>query len=98
MVRRLREMNIRCACEPRGTFYCWASVEQLPEPLCNAKDFFQEGLIHKVMTVPGVFFDVNPGKRRRTSKFDSWVRFSFGPSEENVNIGSGKAPDCVARG
>ncbi|MCB9617408.1 MAG: pyridoxal phosphate-dependent aminotransferase, partial [Sandaracinus sp.] len=33
-------------------------------------------------TVPGHFFDVNPGKRRmgRPSRFRHHVRFSFGPS------------------
>jgi hypothetical protein len=40
------------------------------------------------MTVPGVFFDVNPGKRRRNiSNYKSWVRFSFGPPEENIRLG-----------
>jgi N-succinyldiaminopimelate aminotransferase len=34
-----------------------------------------------VITVPGEFFDVNPGKRRggRPSRFRDHVRFSFGP-------------------
>ena len=27
--------------------------------------FFRAALDHKVITVPGEFFDVNPGKRRR---------------------------------
>jgi hypothetical protein len=37
---------------------------------------------------PSVFFDVNPGKRRRgPSPLCSWVRFSFGPTEENVRLG-----------
>ena len=34
-----------------------------------------------MITVPGEFFDVNPGKRRlgRASRFRDHVRFSFGP-------------------
>jgi N-succinyldiaminopimelate aminotransferase len=88
MVNRLKEMGIRFAREPQGTFYCWASIKDLPPPLNDAEAFFYEGLKHKVMTVPGVFFDVNPGKRRRTaSSFKSWVRFSFGPPEDNVREG-----------
>lgn len=85
MVRRLTEMGIECSFEPEGTFYCWASVKNLPAPLNDGEAFLHEGLKHKVMTVPGVFFDVNPGKRRRIiSNFKSWVRFSFGPTEDNV--------------
>jgi aspartate/methionine/tyrosine aminotransferase len=88
MVNRLKDMGIRCAQEPQGTFYCWASIKDLPAPLNNAEAFFYEGLKHKVMTVPGAFFDVNPGKRRPTaSSFNSWVRFSFGPPEDNVREG-----------
>jgi aspartate/methionine/tyrosine aminotransferase len=88
MVNRLAEMGIRCAREPQGTFYCWASIKDLPGSLNDAENFFFEGLKHKVMTVPGVFFDVNPGKRRQAaSSFKSWVRFSFGPPEDNVREG-----------
>jgi aspartate/methionine/tyrosine aminotransferase len=46
--------------------------------------FFRAALERKVITVPGQFFDVNPGKRRagRASRFSRHLRFSFGPSEE----------------
>ena len=88
MVNRLADMGIRCAREPQGTFYCWASIKDLLPPLNDAEAFFYEGLKHKVMTVPGAFFDVNPGKRRPSaSSFKSWVRFSFGPPEDNVREG-----------
>jgi N-succinyldiaminopimelate aminotransferase len=44
-------------------------------------------LAHQVITVPGEFFDVNPGKRRRGhgSRFSSYVRFSFGPSMDVID-------------
>jgi hypothetical protein len=44
--------------------------------------FFRAALAEKVITVPGEFFDVNPGKRRagRPSRFRQHVRLSFGPS------------------
>src|SRR6266567_7478701 len=88
MVNKLKDMGIRCAREPEGTFYCWASIKDLPPPLSDAESFFYEGLKRKVMTVPGGFFDVNPGKRRpNAGSFKSWVRFSFGPPEDNVREG-----------
>lgn len=88
MLKRLKEMGIKCPIDCESTFYIWGSIEDLPEPLNDGMAFFHEGLKHKVMTVPGVFFDVNPGKRRKNiSNFKNWVRFSFGPSEENVKLG-----------
>jgi hypothetical protein len=96
MVSRLAEMGIRCAREPQGTFYCWASIKDLPPPLNDAEAFFFEGLKHKVMTVPGAFFDVNPGKLRPThSPFKSWVRFSFGPPEDNVREGLNRLEQMI---
>jgi N-succinyldiaminopimelate aminotransferase len=41
-----------------------------------------------VLTVPGSFFDVNPGKRRRgASPYREWMRFSFGPPRDNLQLG-----------
>ncbi len=88
MTERLKAMGIRFACEPTSTFYCWASLDQLPEPFSDAMTFFRRALEHKVMTVPGEFFDVNPGKRRRRpSPYRQWMRFSFGPPEDNMVMG-----------
>ncbi len=39
------------------------------------------------MTVPGGFFDVNPGGTRTDSPFRHWMRFSFGPPIDNVDLG-----------
>ena len=43
-------------------------------------------LERQVITVPGEFFDVNPGKRRArsSSRFRSYVRFSFGPAMDTL--------------
>lgn len=88
MTARLREMGIRCAMEPRGTFYCWASIAGLEPPFDDATVFFRRALERKVMTVPGEFFDVNPGKRRPgPSPYRQWMRFSFGPPMDNVEMG-----------
>ncbi len=88
MLDALRSMNIRCEHEPGGTFYVWASIDALPAPLNDADVFFRRALERKVLTVPGRFFDVNPGGLRpEQEEYKSWVRFSFGPPEDNVRLG-----------
>jgi hypothetical protein len=80
---------VRLERPPQGTFYCWGSVADLPGELSSGMGFFRAALGRKIITVPGVFFDVNPGKRRtaRVSRFRSHVRFSFGPSDASVRQG-----------
>jgi aspartate/methionine/tyrosine aminotransferase len=89
MVSRLRALGVRFEGDPEGTFYAWGSVAGLPTPLDTGMGFFRAALEQKVITVPGEFFDVNPGKRRtsRGSRFKSHVRFSFGPAEESIAAG-----------
>lgn len=88
MVNSLKEMGIVPFPEPKGTFYAWADISQLPEPLNQADSFFRHALEEKVMTVPGYFFDINPGqKRNQDSPFNQWIRFSFGPAEDNMKMG-----------
>ncbi|MBI4349369.1 MAG: aminotransferase class I/II-fold pyridoxal phosphate-dependent enzyme [Elusimicrobia bacterium] len=89
MAARLTELGVRLDGPPQGTFYCWGSVAGLPAPLNTGMGFFRAGLDAKVITVPGEFFDVNPGKRRaaRGSRFRGHVRFSFGPPEAVVRAG-----------
>ena len=68
--------------DPRST------IRDLPAPFDDAEVFFRRALEHRVMTVPGVFFDINPGKERPApSPYGQWVRFSFGPPYENVTMG-----------
>jgi aspartate/methionine/tyrosine aminotransferase len=82
MHSRLERMGVRFDRVPDGTFYLWGNVSALPAPLSDGMGFFRAALDQKVITVPGEFFDVNPGKRRagRASRFKSYVRFSFGPA------------------
>ena len=88
LVERLKSMGLTFAREPESTFYGWASLARLPAPLDDAMSFFHRALERKVMTVPGAFFDVNPGKRRRgESPYRQWTRFSFGPPMENLAMG-----------
>jgi aspartate/methionine/tyrosine aminotransferase len=86
MIDRLRKMGIVVDVEPEGTFYVWGSAAELPPSIADGQAFFRAALQEKVITVPGEFFDVNPGKRRagRPSRFRNHLRFSFGPSEEVV--------------
>ena len=69
-----------------------------PAPLDTGMGFFRAALERKVITVPGEFFDVNPGKRRtmRASRFRSHVRFSFGPAEDSVNGGLERLAAMIA--
>lgn len=88
MIERLERMGVRFAKKSESTFYVWGSLEALPAPLNDAMTFFWRALDSKVMTVPGEFFDVNPGKRRRgTSPYRQWMRFSFGPPMDNMKLG-----------
>jgi aspartate/methionine/tyrosine aminotransferase len=99
MVRRLADMGMTFAAKPRSTFYCWASLRGLPEPFDDAMAFFRRALEHKVMTVPGAFFDVNPGKRRRgESEYRQWMRFSFGPPMENLRMGLTRLEEMLRKG
>jgi aspartate/methionine/tyrosine aminotransferase len=88
MVERLERMGVRFAARPTSTFYAWGCLDRLPPPFDDAMTFFRRALEQKVMTVPGEFFDVNPGKRRRAeSPYKRWMRFSFGPPIDNVRMG-----------
>ncbi len=79
MLQHLKEIGVLFPRDPEGTFYCWGSVEKLPPPLNHGFQFFREALKEQVITVPGEFFDVNPGKQRKDPpRLHSYVRFSFG--------------------
>ena len=77
----LRDVGFDVDVPPEGTFYVWASARHLPPGLNDGMSFFSAALEQKVITVPGEFFDVDPGKRRgvRPSRFRKHLRFSFGP-------------------
>lgn len=87
VLQRLREMGITVTHEPEGSFYIWANLSNLPESINTGLSFFEAGLQEKVITVPGEFFDVNPGKRRRSKRFSNYTRISFGPEMAKVEQG-----------
>jgi len=87
ILQRLKALGIGIDVEPGGTFYVWANLANLPEPLNDGLRFFQEGLKEKVITVPGIFFDVNPDRRRSLRRYQNYCRISFGPEMERLEIG-----------
>jgi aspartate/methionine/tyrosine aminotransferase len=84
---RLKQMDIGVDAEPEGTFYIWANLSNLPPPLNNGMSFFKEGLKEKVITVPGIFFDVNPDNRRANARYQNYCRVSFGPEMKKLTTG-----------
>lgn len=96
MLDSLRSMGIKCEHEPSGTFYVWADMGDLPKPFNDADKFFRAALTKKVLTVPGRFFDVNPGGGRPPMKeLKKWVRFSFGPPEAKVRMGLERLEEMI---
>ena len=89
VLSRLTPLGVKIDSVPNGTFYIWANVIDLPPPLNNGMSFFESALEHKVIVVPGIFFDVNPGKRRElfNSPFHHYIRISYGPSMETLKLG-----------
>lgn len=87
MLERLKNMGIEVEIEPRGTFYVWANLSKLPKSLRDGFKFFEQGLEEQVITVPGVFFDVNPENRRSHARFKQYARISFGPEMEQIEKG-----------
>lgn len=99
MLSRLERMGVRFDRVPDGTFYAWGNVSSLPPPLNDGMGLFRAGLTKKIITVPGEFFDVNPGKRRhgRASRFRDYVRFSFGPSMDVLDTALDRLDALVAQ-
>ncbi|KAL0264669.1 hypothetical protein SLS55_000620 [Diplodia seriata] len=91
VIGRLREMGFKIPNEdvPNSTFYLWLDLSSLPGSINDGLNFFSECLNEKVIVVPGIFFDLNPSKRR--DLFDSpchhFVRLSYGPRMETLKMG-----------
>jgi aspartate/methionine/tyrosine aminotransferase len=84
---------------PQSTFYIWLDLSALPAGLNDGLNFFQKCLTEKVIVVPGIFFDLNPAKRR--DLFDSpchhFVRLSYGPKMETLKMGMDAIERIVQR-
>lgn len=87
-IDRLSALGIEFPGNPEGTFYAWGCVKKLPAPLNDGEGFMREAFKHRVLTVPGEYFDVNPHRRRTgRSPLSGFVRFSFGPPRANLEAG-----------
>lgn len=95
----LEELGVQVDLRPQGTFYIWGDLTQLGPELSDGMGFFRKALEHKVIVVPGEFFDVNPGKRRpgRTGRYRQHARFSFGPDMANVSRGLAHLQEMLSR-
>ncbi|MFW7379628.1 MAG: pyridoxal phosphate-dependent aminotransferase [Oligoflexus sp.] len=98
MTERLLQMGFEIPGKPQGGFYCFVSLAKLPESLQDGMSFFERSIEEKVICVPGEFFDVNPGKRRShiPSRLKGFVRFSFGPSMEEMCLGLDRLENMLA--
>ncbi|HET9621905.1 MAG TPA: pyridoxal phosphate-dependent aminotransferase [Kofleriaceae bacterium] len=98
MLNGLRDLGLTVDLPPEGTFYVWASTEHLPPSIRDGMAFFRAALDRKVITVPGEFFDVDPGNRRghRASRFRHHLRFSFGPQLARLELALDRLKDMVA--
>jgi len=96
VLERLQQLGVKVEAEPEGTFYVWANLTDLPEPLDDGLSFFEAGLSENVITVPGVFFDVNPEKRRY-GQYHNYCRISFGPEMETLKRGLGSLERVIAK-
>ncbi|KAL1957783.1 hypothetical protein VTO42DRAFT_5501 [Malbranchea cinnamomea] len=95
VLTRLREIGFQIKKVPQATFYIWLDLTSLDPPLppsariSDGLNFFNALLNEKVIVVPGIFFDLNPAKRR--DLFDSpchhFVRLSYGPKMEVLKRG-----------
>ncbi len=94
---RLRKMGFGVEAEPAGTFYVWANLEALPAPLNDGMTLFKEGLKEQVITIPGIFFDVNPDKRRFHARYEHYCRISFGPEMEKLERGFDALERVIAK-
>jgi N-succinyldiaminopimelate aminotransferase len=98
LLHGLRDLGLVVDLPPEGTFYVWASAAYLPPAIADGMSFFRAALDRKVITVPGEFFDVDPGSRRggRPSRFRKHLRFSFGPAMETIDRALERIGEMIA--
>jgi N-succinyldiaminopimelate aminotransferase len=98
LLNGLRDLGFTIDLPPEGTFYVWASADHLPPSIRDGMGFFRAALDRKVISVPGEFFDVDPGKRRggRSSRFRRHLRFSFGPPMARLELALDRFKDLIS--
>ncbi len=98
LLNGLRDLGFTVDLPPEGTFYIWASAQHLPASISDGMSFFRAALEKNVISVPGEFFDVDPGKRRggRASRFRRHLRFSFGPAMNKLELALERFKELIA--
>jgi aspartate/methionine/tyrosine aminotransferase len=88
-IQRLEAMGFHFRSKPDSTFYLWLDLSHLPGKIKTALGFFQECLNERIITVPGIFFDLNPVARRELhdSPMFHFVRLSYGPPMDQLKQG-----------
>ncbi len=95
MLATLRASGMICSTDANSTFYIWADISSLPPPLNDADKFFKAALELKVITVPGYMFNIQPGQVNKKIRFNQFIRFSFGPTEDNVKMGLDRIVELI---
>lgn len=97
VLERCQELGLGIDRQPDATFYAFVSLRDLPLPLTDGMAFFRAALERQVICVPGVFFDVNPGRRRsqHLSRFRQYVRLSYGPPIDEVRRGLDRLQEMI---
>lgn len=97
LLKELKSLGINVQWKPTATFYIWADISALPPPLNDSVVFLEECTKHKIIIVPGVFFDINPRglKTLLKSTCISNVRFSYGPPMSNLTLGMKRLDDLI---
>lgn len=81
VVGRLREIGFDIPEEkvPNSTFYIWLNLKGLPQEIDDGLNFLQACLTEKAIVVPGIFFDLNPSKRRDLFNSPCHREYTLGP-------------------
>ncbi len=97
MLKTIDSLDLGLPHRPKAGFYCFVSLKGLRPGLQDGIDFFEAALGKKVITVPGKFFDVNPGNRRRhlPSRLSQYARLSYGPTVEEIERGMSRLTELV---
>ena len=84
----LKSLGLNKGRLPTGGFYFFVDLES-SELVPDGMTLFEKALDMKVITVPGQFFDVDPGQRRQhiPSRLHKYIRLSYGPSLPELKMG-----------
>ena len=99
LLSELDRLGIKVKRKPYATFYVWGDLSDLPSPLNDCFCFLIECAKHKIICVPGVFFDINPRGIRNVPKSSCLanVRFSYGPPMRNLIVGMNNMEGMIAK-